>query len=116
MPQENYSKPWEKAKKEYAEKLAAEKREREQRILKIFSPACPYNIEHHYQLSINNKVLNIFYEDTIKRKKLGHPPFSDDDRPKWEQCLWEILRKHFMEYDRKCASEFPAKLPQEGQG
>ena len=114
MPQKSYCKPWEMAKKEYAKKLEAEKRERERRKLAIFTPACPYNVKYHYQLSIDNKVLNIFYEDTIRRKKLGHPPFSDDDRVKWEQCLWSILRKHFMKYDRRCASEFPAKLPQEG--
>lgn len=114
MPQKNYCKPWEKVKKEYAKKLEAEKRERERRMLAIFASACPYNVEHHYQLSISNKVLNVFYEDTIKRKKLGHPPFSDDDRVKWEQCLWKILRKHFMKYDRRCALGLPAKLPQEG--
>lgn len=114
MSQKTYCTPWEKSKKEFAEKLEAERRERERRALAVFAPACPYNVEHHYQLSINNKVLNVFYEDTIKRKKLGHPPFSDADRPKWEQCLWKILRKHFMKYDRRCASEYPAKLPKEG--
>lgn len=114
MPEKNYCKPWEKAQKEFAEKLEKEKHDRERRALAIFAPPCTYNVKYHYQLNINNKVLNVFYEDTIKRKKLGHPPFSDVDRPKWEQCLWKILRKHFMKYDRRCASEYPAKLPKEG--
>lgn len=114
MPKENYCKPWEKAQKEFAEKLEKEKRDRERRTLAIFAPPCPYNVKYHYQLNINNKVLNIFYEDTVRRKKVGHPPFGDTDRPKWEQCLWKILCKNFMKYDRRCASEFPASLPKEG--
>ena len=110
----SYKKPWEIVKREYDAKLEAAKKERERMTLDMFAPASPYNVKYHYQLNISNNVLNIFYEDTIRRKKLGRPPFSDDDRVKWEQCLWPILRKHFMKYDRRCASEFPAKLPQAG--
>lgn len=93
-----------------AEELAKEARERERRKTDIFSCVCPYNLEQHYQLNISNTVINAFYEDTVKRRKLGHPPFSDKQRRAWERCLWTFLRKQYLKYDRKSAQEVPKEL------
>ncbi|MDE6763625.1 MAG: hypothetical protein K2J73_08110 [Oscillospiraceae bacterium] len=90
-----------------------EARECENRKTDLFTGVCPYTLQHHYHLNINNTVLNIFYEDTVKRRKLGHPPFSDSQRQAWEKCLWKFLRKRYMKYDPKYAREVPKELPQD---
>lgn len=97
---------WEKR----AEELAKEARERDRRKTDIFSGVCPYNLEQHYQLNISNTVINAFYEDTVRRRKLGHPPFGDKQRRAWERCLWTFLRKQYLKYDRKSAQEVPKEL------
>ncbi len=61
--------------------------EAQKRATGLFTGVCPYTLEHHYHLNINNTVINAFYEDTIRRHKLGHPPFGDGQRAAWENTL-----------------------------
>lgn len=95
------------------EEREKEARDRERRKTDLFTGVCPYTLEHHYHLNINNAVLNAFYEDTVKRRRLGHPPFSDSQRRAWEKCLWEFLRKRYMKYNPQYARVLPKKLPQD---
>lgn len=91
--------------------------EAQKRATGLFTGECPYTLEHHYHLNINNTVLNAFYEDTIKRHKLGHPPFDDKEknpqRQNWESSLWEFLRGQYMEYEPKYARMLPKELPRD---
>lgn len=87
--------------------------EAQKRAADLFTGVCPYTLEHHYHLNINNTVLNVFYEDTIRRHKLGHPPFGDNQRCVWEQCLWEFLRGQYMKYEPKYARMLPKELPRD---
>ncbi|MCM1023853.1 MAG: hypothetical protein NC395_07315 [Prevotella sp.] len=95
------------------EEREKEARERENRKTDIFSGACSYTLKHSYHLNINNTVLNAFYEDTVKRRGLGHPPFSDRQRRAWEKCLWKFLRSRYMKYDPRYAREVPKELPRD---
>lgn len=87
--------------------------EAQKRATDLFTGVCPYTLEHHYHLNINNTVLNAFYEDTIKRHKLGHPPFGDARRAAWENILWKFLRSRYMKYEPKYARMLPKELPRD---
>lgn len=87
--------------------------EAQKRATDLFTGVCPYTLEHHYHLNINNTVLNAFYEDTIKRHKLGHPPFGDAQRAAWENSLWKFLRSRYMKYEPKYARMLPKELPRD---
>ncbi|MCM1328393.1 MAG: hypothetical protein NC253_03045 [Ruminococcus sp.] len=109
MPR-SYATPWVKNEARQAE----EARERERRKLSLFTEPSKYCIAHGIQLNVNNTVINAFYEDTIRRRKLGHPPFGDREecpqRQAWEACLWTFLRKQFMRHDSETAKLIPIRL------
>lgn len=106
MPRAHYMSAYEKSE----EKRAEEAWERERRKMAFFTAKSGYAIEYGYQLNVNNTVINAFYEDTVKRRKLNRPPFSDSQRRAWESCLWRFLRKQYLKYDKKSASEVPKEL------
>lgn len=87
--------------------------EARKRATDLYAGVCSYNLKYRYQLSINNTVINAFYEDTIKRHKLGHPPFSDPLRVEWEKSLYKFLRDRYMKYNPKYARMLPKELPQD---
>lgn len=87
--------------------------EAQKRATELYTGVSPYTLKYHCQLNINNTVINAFYEDTIKRHKLGHPPFSDSQRAAWENILWKFLRSRYMKYERKYAKMLPKELPRD---
>lgn len=87
--------------------------EAQKRATGLFTGVCPYTLEHHYHLNINNTVINAFYEDTIRRHKLGHPPFGDEQRAAWENTIWKFLRSRYMKYEPKYARMLPKELPRD---
>lgn len=98
--------PYEKSE----EKRAEEARELERRKLELFTRPCAYSVRQHCQLNPNNLVINKFYNNS----RCGCPPFGDSEknpqRQAWEACLWGVLRKQFMKYDRTAAKLIPIRL------
>lgn len=101
---------YEKSEKERAKQA----REIERRKTALLAGASKYNLTYHIQLNVNNTVINAFYEDTIRRRKRGRPPFGDREecpqRQAWEACLWTFLRKQFMKHDRTSAKLIPIRI------